>query len=514
MSVFVHRLRLPLLFSLYLSIFFLVPFANPGHTLALTSPITITSQSYFIHFPDFIDFSVSASDTASNISRATISITFGPTQDQQQDSGTAIANRPGHAVTLQFKEDTKGAYFHPAGTPISYYWQILDSAGNTYTGSTQQITTIDTRFTWQHLSQGMLQVNWYNRSQNFGQTMLNQASANINRISRTLGGGLLHPINLWIYATDQDFHGSLAPNSYEWVGGEALPPLNEASIVVADPSDTTLVRDMPHELTHLIFHQLTAQGINAPTWFDEGLAVYNQIYHEPEMMQTFDQAVNTHTLIPLHQLESGFPADANQAYLAYAQSWQLLGYMYTTFGQPKMAQLIRQMNNSQADFNEDLQKVLGEDQLHLENQWYLYLHQPPLIPPDQLTPTPQPKLQAKQSPGISSRASVIDGSFWLLIGLGILLIVGPVGGYLLISNVRRQRNSKMAVTAAAQLIASNTMNVQQNNIAPLDGSPDPSTYMRTSMYAQWARQSQPEPPASIQNQEYLNSIPSNQAPQE
>jgi hypothetical protein len=284
--------------------------------------------------------------------------------------------------------------------------------------------------------------------------------------------------------------------------------------VVADPSDTTLVRDMPHELTHLIFHQLTAQGINAPTWFDEGLAVYNQIYHEPEMMQTFDEAVNTHTLIPLHQLESGFPADANQAYLAYAQSWQLLGYMYTTFGQPKMAQLIRQMNNSQVDFDEDLQKVLGEDQLHLENQWYLYLHQPPLIPPDQLTPTPQPKLQAKQSPGISSRASVIDGSFWLLIGLGVLLIVGPVGGYLLISNVRRQRNSKMAVTAAAQLITSNTMNLQQNNITPLDGSPDPSTYMRTSMYAQWARQSQPEPPASIQNQEYLNSIPSNQAPQE
>ncbi len=514
MSVFVHRLRLRLLFSLYLSIFFLVPFVNFGHTLALTSPIAITSQSYFIHFPDYIDFSVSASDTASNISRATISITFGPTQDQEQDSGTAIANRPGHAVTLQFKEDTKGVNFHPAGTPISYYWQILDSAGNTYTGSTQQITTIDTRFTWQHLSQGMLQVNWYNRSQFFGQIMLNQASANINRISKTLGGELLHPINLWIYATDQDFHGSLAPNSYEWVGGEALPLLNEASIVVADPSDTTLVRDMPHELTHLIFHQLTAQGIYAPTWFDEGLAVYNQIYHEPEMMQTFDEAVNTHTLIPLHQLASGFPADANQAYLAYAQSWQLLDYMYTTFGQPKMAQLIRQMNNSQTDFDEDLQKVLGEDQLHLENQWYLYLHQPPLIPPGQLTPTPQLKHQAKQSPGISSRASVIDGSFWLLIGLGILLIAGPLCGYLLIFNVRRQRNRKMAVEAAAQLIAGNTMNVQQNNAAPLDGCPDPSTYMRTSMYAQWARQPQPEPPAYTHNQEHLNSIPSDQAPQE
>jgi hypothetical protein len=514
MPVPVHRLRLSLLFSLYLFIFFPLSFANSTHALALTNLITIRSQTWFIHFPDYIDFTVNAEDTTNIISRATVFITIGPQQDQEQDSGTVNAKQLRHSITLQFKEDTTGDHFHPPGTPISYYWQIWDNAGNTYTGPVQQLTTIDSRFNWQHLSQSMLQVDWYNRSQDFGQIMLNQAIDSVNRISRTLGGGLLHPINLWIYASDQDFHSSLAPDSYEWVGGEALPPLNEASIVVMNPSDTTLVRDMPHELTHLIFHQLAAQAISIPTWFDEGLAVYNQIYHEPEMMQTFDQALASRTLIPLNQLESSFPADANQAYLAYAQSWQLLDYMYSTFGQPTMARLIRQMNNPFTDFDQDLQKVLGEDELHLENQWHIYLHQPPLIPPGQHTQTLQPKNQAK-NPAIRSNASITDSHFWLLIGAGALLILVSASGILLLFvNLRRQRNRMIAVEAAAQLIADTTMNVKQNSAGGLNGYPDPSAYMRTSMYTFPVQQSESQPPASTPGQEYSNPTPRNQAPRE
>src|SRR6185437_11164534 len=121
MPVPVDRLRLPLLFSLFLFVFFSIPLANPGPIRALTSPISITSQTYFIHFPDYIDFTINASDATSTIAKATISITFGPQQDQEQNSGTVNAKPPGHSVRLQFKEDTTGDQFHPPGTPVSYY---------------------------------------------------------------------------------------------------------------------------------------------------------------------------------------------------------------------------------------------------------------------------------------------------------------------------------------------------------------------------------------------------------
>jgi hypothetical protein len=81
MPAHVHRQRLSLLFSLYLFIFFPLSFGNSTHALALTNPITIKSQTWFTHFPDYIDFTVNAADTTSTISKATISITFGPQQE-------------------------------------------------------------------------------------------------------------------------------------------------------------------------------------------------------------------------------------------------------------------------------------------------------------------------------------------------------------------------------------------------------------------------------------------------
>src|SRR5258706_247623 len=138
-------------------------------------------------------------------------------------------------------------------------------------------------FSSQHLAQGQLQVNWYNRPTGFGQIVMTNANTSLARITDNLGGGLLHPVNLWIYQNDTDFRGSLPPSTHEWVGGIAFPSLQEAFVVVQDSNADTLRRDMPHEMTHLVFHQRIEKGISAPTWFDEGLAVYNQQYHEPEM---------------------------------------------------------------------------------------------------------------------------------------------------------------------------------------------------------------------------------------
>ena len=146
------------------------------------------------------------------------------------------------------------------------------------------------------------------------------------------------------------------------MGGEAHPALYEAFISVIDENDDTLLRDMPHELTHLVFHQLVAQGQPVPTWFDEGLAVYNQLFHEPEMKDRFKQAVIDKALLRLDTISDSFPAGGDAAYLAYAQSWDLITYMYTTFGQSKMKLLIKKMNDPESDFNDALTQALGLDQ--------------------------------------------------------------------------------------------------------------------------------------------------------
>jgi len=471
---------------------------SPGvvHGLTIsTNPISVTSRTYSEHFPDYIDLKASVTDTAGSINQANIVLTF--SAGGESETHSVPLSKTGNAFfVVSWREDTSHGHFIPPGVQVYYQWEFWDNANNTFTDAQHQFTTIDTRFNWQHLTQGMLQVNWYNRGQDFGQFVLEKASASIQSISKTLGGSLNQPLNLWIYATDLDFHGSLAPGSYEWVGGEALPLLHEASIVVLDSTDRTLARDMPHELTHLVFHQLIAQGITPPTWFDEGLAVYNQIFREPELQARWEKALASQSLLRLSQISDNFPANADQAYLAYAQSYYLLDYMYQTFGKTRMIPLIKLINNPQTTFDQDLKQALGVDELHLENQWRLSNGQSAVLTTNDVTPTQQPVIQVKQAQNVSTNYT----TFWLLIGLGIFLVFVSLISLtvLIIYSLRYNKTYKEQALS------------QNGNQAYPFQYPDPSIYMQTSMFTQ-----PPSQPASpYQGSEYPIHIPGEQAPQE
>ena len=442
----IHLLRLMLLCFISMLLFSFSFALSSKPASAFASPITILAQSDTVHFPNYIDFSLTAVDNADAITSATIYITFKDTPYAGETEFPVTISHPAQRVTLNFRDDTSNTQnFHSPGTPVEYYWMLQDSAMRQSVALPQDFTTIDTRFLWQHLSHGLLQVNWYNRPADFGQLLLNKANDSVTHISQLLGSGLLHPTNLWVYASNDDFHGALAPNSYEWVGGEADPYLKEAFISVIDANDDTLVRDMPHELTHLVFHQLIAQGPIPPTWFDEGMAVYNQLYHEPDMRARFEEALTTKSLIRLYNITDGFPADADQAYLAYAQSWDLIDYMYKTFGQAKMTLLIQKMNNSQTDFDQQLIASLGLDSLHLENQWRIHLGQSTVLTPDQITPTTQPTVQ----PTPTATVTVTDSTTPILVTTGALLIFLPILGIIAILVYQRRKRQQQAQAALA-----------------------------------------------------------------
>src|SRR5205823_2725437 len=131
------------------------------------------------HFPSSIDFQISATDSISPINSALLLIKYNSYGYQHQRSVTVQASR---SITLDWKEETKGDNFHPPGTKVSYYWQLRDTLGDFHTGATQEFVLNDTRFTWQHLSQNFLQVNWYNRSQDFGHVVLSQATNSLTQI--------------------------------------------------------------------------------------------------------------------------------------------------------------------------------------------------------------------------------------------------------------------------------------------------------------------------------------------
>jgi hypothetical protein len=279
------------------------------------------------------------------------------------------------------------------------------------------------------------------------------------------------------------------------VGGVAFPSINAAAIVSNEPTvDDTVTRDMPHELTHLVFHQLINQGITPPRWLDEGLAVYNQAYHEPEMSYSLKQALAAHRLLSLSEISFTFPPDPNQALLAYAQSWNLVAYMYKTFGLAKMARLAKNLDNSNMNFGQDLVQSLGVSQGQLENSWRLGLNQPALSNADQNTPQPASGTIRVQSPNLS------DGSAPFFLFAGVLLVVLPLIGVIALLAYQGRRR-RVYVASQAQQIMQTTF--------PPPGSPS-----APAVYRGYPPGYPEVPPPLMPNQEYAGQQPARQAPQE
>ncbi len=507
------------------SLVLFVPHAFAAATTHKDNPMSITAQAVTATFPKGIDFQISLQDTGGNISEATLILSSSKPRYIHVDRNVTIYT-PQATEVLRWHEDTTGDNFVFPGTVIEYTWRLRDSNGNTFAPESHSLTVVDNRFTWQQLTQSRVNVHWYGQPTDFGQVVLSQAINNIRRISDNLGGVLIHPINLWIYQTPDDFRGALPPDVHEWVGGIAFPPLNEASIVVDSVNADTLIRDMPHELTHLVFHQLTEHGILAPLWFDEGMAVYNQTYHEPEMKRILNHALTTHKLLRLSTLAYNFPADSDAAYLAYAQSWNIISYMYSTFGQAKMAKLITLMQGTHGEFQQDVQQALGEDQVHLENQWRLQLNQPAVLTPaDMAQATPQ------SASGASSPVNATDPNAPLLLFVGMLLILLPVGGFASVLVYQRRKQQRILIQQQAQNIMNATSvpygqpyqlysNHYRQPVPPFgsQGTMPPQPYIdSTTDYANptWYTSSQEQPPqSSMPGRGYTEFEPSKQAPQE
>src|SRR5207245_9526468 len=99
-------------------------------------------------------------DSESPITLATIYIAFKERPYAYSAPHQVPIKNPAATLTLKWHEDTSGDNFHSPGTPVEYYWVLQDSNGREHTQFPQDFTTIDTRFSWRHLSQGLLQVNW------------------------------------------------------------------------------------------------------------------------------------------------------------------------------------------------------------------------------------------------------------------------------------------------------------------------------------------------------------------
>lgn len=355
----------------------------PLETAGAAGGIRVVSAGARPEFPARITFDLTAEAEGPEIVAA--QLLYGATR-QNVLTVVDVPIMPGRRVEARHVLDTE-VYYYPPGTAIAYRWVLRDASGAELTTPLAEVIHHDERFPWAERTERNVTVFWYQGGAAFGETLINAATAGLDRIAAALGAELQQPVRIYIYASNADMRTALQANSVDWIGGQAFTDLGVIIGAIAPGDEAEAGRLIPHELAHQVLAQLTDNPYGGPpSWFDEGLAMYAQTRRDEWIDARLEEAARQGRLIPLEALAASFPADTDQALLSYAQSQAVVEYLISTYGADRVRALALAFAAAMP-VDQALQTVLGRDVDELDAEW-----RATLPPPEQTvlaTPVPQ-----------------------------------------------------------------------------------------------------------------------------
>ena len=342
------------------------------------SGISVSDTSLKLNFPTNMTFHLSAM-SSSQITSASLAVHF---------PATSATTRIPANFTQNIKLDTSvvwnlgtgsssavGGYLVP-GTSGEYSWHITDAGGDTLDTPATAFRVVDNRHTWKELKNDRVAIDWYDGDAIFGQSVFDRANRTLDSIENDIGAKVDRQIQIWMYGSQDDLLSALPPGQPEWVGGQSFDDFNIVLVDAPGSGANSLdnaIRGALHEMTHQVIAEAMRGPFSQalPRWMNEGLAVYHEF--DPPHLDDFQQpplqqAIKQDTLFHLQSLESNFPADPDQADVAYGESYGVVSYMISRYGSDKMKQIFTLFRNG-ATADEAFQQVLGVDEDGLENLW-------------------------------------------------------------------------------------------------------------------------------------------------
>ncbi len=154
-----------------------------------------------------------------------------------------------------------------------------------------------------------------------------------------------------------------------WAAGLAVP--GQGLILLRSPKELTQPGDfrplLIHELTHLyLARQL--KGRQAPLWLEEGLAMYAAGEGGLSLASAMTRGVLSEKIKPFAALEIRFPSGADEAGLAYAQSFYMVSHLLNTYGPEVLHRLLRELALDRS-LTAALHQVTGHSLLQVEAEF-------------------------------------------------------------------------------------------------------------------------------------------------
>ncbi len=351
-----------------LALISLVFFLVPGNVQA-DSGLVVSPSLATVNFPTSIIISISAESDV-NITDIRLHYTVARKSYAQVIAEAVIAFTPAKKVETQWVLDMRKVGSLPSGTVITYWLTVTDASSSQVETLPTAVHFDDNRYSWKSIHEGQITMHWYTGNDSFGSDLMATAQAVLNKLAENTGAELEDAVDFYIYNSSSDLQGAMI-NPQEWMGGVTLSEYNTIAIGIGTTEDeiTWGKRAIGHELTHMVLYQVTSNPYNyIPLWLNEGMAMYSEGDLEIAFVVALSNAETDKAFLSVQSLCSPFPADYNQAILAYAESYKIVSYLINEYGREKMLELLNVFKQG-SDYNEALLKVYGFDMEKLNTLW-------------------------------------------------------------------------------------------------------------------------------------------------
>lgn len=260
----------------------------------------------------------------------------------------------------------------PPGARVWWRWRITDEDERTYVTPRQTTVFEDTRYQWQVETAHDLDIYWYSLGASLVKELTEGVESRLWRVELEVDIPEERKPKVFVYPDSEELRSAVL-FTQEWTGALAFPDYNIILIPVSADSLEWAKRTLAHEITHLIVGEAVFGPFgDIPTWLNEGLAQYAEGEMEEYHRRALDDAIKENNLLSVRSLGSSFPADPDQASLAYAQSLSLVSYLVDTYGWDKIGELIAVFKEG-STYDNALQEVYAFDTEGLEEQWRTHI---------------------------------------------------------------------------------------------------------------------------------------------
>jgi len=351
---------------LALALCLLLAVLSPGLAQA-RSELTVVDSSAQAEFPDSIKFTLSVESDVT-VTDIRLHYAVDMVRLAQVTSEVYLEFEPAAAVDAEWVWDMRKTGGLPPGSSVDYWWTVVDAAGDSVATVPAKVDFDDLRYSWQSLVEGEISIYWYQGGDSFAGEIMAAAQQALARLTSDTGAFLERPVEIYVYASSGDLQGAMI-YPQEWSGGAAFTRHDTITIGIAPANLQWGKRAIAHELTHLVIHQMTLNPYGGlPTWLDEGLAMYAEGELGAHFANPLNRAIADNELISVRSLSSPFSAYTDVAILSYAQSYSIVEFMISNYGQDKMLELLNIFREG-SGYDAALERAYGFDMDGLDALW-------------------------------------------------------------------------------------------------------------------------------------------------